>query len=101
MTKKQFDELINSKFKLSSSFDLNKNNEKETIKVGVFLNNKNIKGIFLAVYEKSKLLKVFSDSSNKGFSALIKHNSSIRWYKCMNCGEYEEIQWNGKHYVIQ
>ncbi|MFK5913441.1 MAG: hypothetical protein QM484_03630 [Woeseiaceae bacterium] len=101
VTKRQFSEFKNSKFKLSSNVDLNGNNEKETIKVGVYQNSKNDKGIFLAVFEKHKLLKVFTDSSNQGFSALIKDNKSIRWYKCMNCGEYEHINWNGKSYVIQ
>ena len=101
VTHQQFDELKNSKFKLSTSIDFNGNNNNETIKVGVYQNNNNGKGIFLAIFEKSKLLKVFSDSSNKGFSALIKDGNSIRWYKCMNCGEYEHISWNGKSYVIQ
>ena len=101
VTKPHFDELKNSKFKLSSNFDLNENNKNETIKVGVYQDNKNNMGIFLAIFEKSKLLKVFTDSSNKGFSALIKGGNSIRWYKCMNCGEYEQINWNGKYYVIQ
>lgn len=101
VTNPQFTELKNSNFKLTLNKDVNDNNIKETIKVGVYLNNKNVKGIFLAAFENSKLLNVFTDSSNKGFSALIELNNSIRWYKCMNCGEFDEIRWNGKSYIIQ
>lgn len=101
ITNQQFTELKNSNFKLSLNNDFNGNKINEAVKVGVYLNNKNVKGIFLAIFESSKLRKVFTDSTNKGFSALIKDNNNIRWYKCMNCGEYEEIRWNGKHYIIQ
>ena len=101
VTNPQFTELKNSKFKLSLGIDFNGNNEDEIFKVGVYQNNENSKGVFLAVFEKSNLLKVFTDSSNKGFSALIELNNSIRWYKCMNCGEFDEIRWNGKSYIIQ
>ncbi len=101
VTNTQFTELKNSNFKLSLNKDINGNKVDETIRVGVYLDKKNKKGIFLAVFEKKKLLKVFTDSSNNGFSALIKDNKSVRWYKCMNCGEYELIQWNGKSYIIQ
>lgn len=101
VTNTQFTELKNSNFKLSLSRDINGNKVDETIRVGVYLDKNNNKGIFLAVFEKKKLLKVFTDSSNNGFSALIKDNKTVRWYKCMNCGEYELIQWNGKSYIIQ
>lgn len=93
--------LINSKFSLLLSKDINNNKINEIIKVGVFQNSKNKKGIFLAIFENSKLSKVFTDSSNKGFSALIDNSNSIRWYKCMNCGEYETIRCNGKAYVLE
>ena len=101
VTNTQFTELKNSNFKLSLNNDLNNNKSNETIKVGVYLDNKNTKGIFVAVFEKTKLIKVFTDSTNNGFSALIKDNKSVRWYKCMNCGEYELIRWNGNFYIIQ
>lgn len=101
VTNQQFTELKNSNFKLSLNKDFNGNKINETIKVGIYLDHKNTKGIFLAVFENTKLIKVFTDSTNKGFSALIIDNNNIRWYKCMNCGEYEEIRWNGKSYIIQ
>ncbi len=101
VTNLQFNELKNSSLKLTLNKDFNGNNIKEIIKVGVYLNNKNTQGVFLAIFEKSKLLQVFTDSTNKGFSALIKDNNNIRWYKCMSCGEYEEIHWNGKSYIIE
>lgn len=98
---KQLSELTTSNFILTSSIDLNRNKKKETLKVGVYEKDNGTGGIFLAIFEDSKLLKVFSDSSNKGFSAIIQSENNIRWYKCMNCGEYEIIRWNGRAYTIE
>ena len=101
ITNRQLSELTRSNFKLTSSIDLNKNMTKEIIKVGVYEKDNGTGGIFLAIFEDSKLLKVFSDSSNKGFSAILQNGNNIRWYKCMNCGEYELIRWNSRAYVIE
>jgi len=94
-------ELTHSKLKLTLSKDLNNNNLVETIKVGIFKKKNNKKGIFLAIFEDSRLIKVFSDSTNKGFSASIVNNKRIHWYKCIKCGNYETIYWNGKTYVLE
>jgi len=96
---KNYTEFKDSNFKLSIIKDFNNNNIDEVIKVGVFQTKKR-KGIFLAIFESSKLIKVFTDSSNKGFSALLSNNN-LHWYKCMNCGEYESISWNGKTFVLE
>lgn len=97
----QLRELENSKFQLSLSSDLNKNHINETIKVGVFQKANGKKGIFLTILENSKPLKVFTDSTNEGFSALIEVNDTINWYKCMNCNTFESISWNGKSYILK
>ena len=97
----QYAEFKQSQFSHLLNLDLNKNNINETIKVGVFEKKNNKKGIFLAIFENNKLLKVFSDSTNKGFSTLLKYNNTLRWYKCMNCGDYESIKWNGKTFTIE
>lgn len=96
-----YNEFKSSRFKSSVPLDLNNNKMPETIKVGVYKKKDGNKGIFLSIIEKDKILKVFTDSTNKGFSTLLLHNHSIRWYKCMNCGNYESIKWNGKAFTIE
>lgn len=96
-----YNEFKKSHFNSSITLDLNNNKMPETIKVGVYKKKDGSKGIFLSIFEKDKILKVFTDSTNKGFSALLPHNGSIRWYKCMNCGDFETIKWSGKSFVIE
>lgn len=101
LTASQFAEFENSNFNNTLTLDLNKNSQPETVKVGVFKKQDGNKGVFLAIFENKKLLKVFTGSTKEGFSTLLKFNDTLRWYKCMNCGDFESIKWNGKSFVLE
>lgn len=89
----------------SSSFetaaDLDNDGIAETFVVGVFASQAGEVGRFLGIFRDGMLLQHFEDKSGgSGFSTLLKVDGEVRWYKCLECGEYESVRWSGRSYVL-
>ena len=73
----------------------------ESFFVGVFKAETGSTGRFVAVMEDGKVVQHFQHAGPAAFSALLGHSDGIRWYKCMDCGEFETIIWTGTSYVLE
>lgn len=91
--------LGNFSFELQS--DLDKDAAGEKIFVGVFETDTGSKGRFLAVTRDGTLLQHFEYRGEAGFSALMAGTDEVRWYMCMECGEFETLKWSGRSYVLE
>ena len=101
INKPDYEKFISSPFKFEMQADLNKNGKNEVYRTGIYKYKDNSEGVFVSIFENEKLIKIFSDSSHKGFSALLLHNNQLRWYRCMECGEYENLIWSGTGFYIE
>lgn len=81
--------------------DLDKDGTNEEVFVGVFETGTGAVGRFLAVTENGVLVQHFEHPGSAGFSALVARPDEVRWYKCMECGEYESLSWSGRSYVLE
>jgi hypothetical protein len=80
--------------------DVNGDGVPEVIFVGVYEATGGQKGRFVAITQKGKLLQRFKESTTRGFSALQLGDKEVRWYKCMECGEFESIRWGGESFIL-
>ena len=101
ITKNEFDDFMATEFTFELKQDLNKNGKLDTVKVGVFKTKENTEGIFLSIFEYGKLIKTLQDNNSKNFSALISHNNVVKWYRCMECGNFETLVWTGSSYFLE
>lgn len=82
--------------------DLDKAGGGEEIFVGVFETGSGSKGRFLAITRDGALLQHFEYPGEAGFSALLANGTDeVRWYSCMECGDYESLKWSGQSYVLE
>ena len=81
--------------------DLDGDRVPEEVFVGVFSTLDGNGGRFVAVSRNGRLLQHFTQNGPTGFSALLKNGDEVRWYKCMECGEFDSIRWSGRSYVLE
>jgi len=98
---KDFEQFEQSSFSFTKAVDLNNNGVDEIFRVGVYKDKDEHQGIFLAILEKGKLVKVLSDSTKQNFSALLLDNGQLYWYRCMQCGDYEKLVSSGSSYFLE
>lgn len=81
--------------------DLDLDGADEEVFVGTYETRDGTRGRFLAVSSEGRLRQHFAQSGTAGFSALLPVGDSVRWYKCLECGEYELLRWTGESYVLE
>jgi hypothetical protein len=81
--------------------DLDGDGVSEEFFVGVFETVEGGKGRFVAVTRNGRVHEHFEEGGITGFSALLQVEGDVRWYKCMECGEFESIKWSGKSYTLE
>lgn len=81
--------------------DLDGDGASEEFFVGVFENEEGGKGRFVVVARDGRAVQLFEEGGTTGFSALLRDEDLIRWYKCMECGEFESIKWSDGAYVLE
>jgi hypothetical protein len=94
-------QFLASKLSFSLAADLDGDGVSEEFFVGVYETADGRKGRFVAVSRGGRLVRHFAEEGSTGFSALLRSDGEIRWYKCMECGEYESIKWTGRSYVLE
>ena len=72
--------------------DLDGDGTPERAFVGTFAHSDGSTGRFLTILRDEQVVATFSETGPPGFSALLIENDLLRWYKCMQCGEYDSIQ---------
>lgn len=93
--------LRDSGMSFSLQADLDGDRTAEDFFVGVFSTHDGDHGRFVAVSRNGQLLQRFTQSGPTGFSALLVQDDEVRWYKCLQCGEFESIRWSGDSYVLE
>lgn len=69
--------------------------------VGTYQLADGTRGRFLAVSREGRLIRHFEQAGSAGFSALLPVGDGVRWYKCLECGEFELLRWSGGAYVLE
>ncbi len=88
-------------FSFAVRVDLEGDGTYEDIFVGVFDTTSGRKGRFLAITRDGTLIQHFEYQGEAGFSALLALDDEVRWYMCMECGEFETLKWSGRSYVLE
>jgi len=81
--------------------DLDLDGTAEDIFVGTFGIRSGTRGRFLAVARDGRLVQHFEQPGSAGFSALLAVDEGVRWYKCLECGDYDLLRWTGGTYVLE
>ncbi|HEY5603193.1 MAG TPA: hypothetical protein VIM41_08805 [Gammaproteobacteria bacterium] len=90
-----------SPLKFAVTSDLDGDGAPENFFVGVYEGADGRKGRFVAITRNGRPLQRFEEEGSIGFSALLKGEAEVRWYKCMECGEFESIKWTGQAFVLE
>lgn len=101
LSESQFRDIQKSKLKFDLQINLDDTANEETVVVGVYEASSGEKGKFIAIFRDSKFIKLFSDAGDAGYSSIFLEGNQIRWYKCMECGDFDSILWTGSDYVLQ
>ena len=94
-------DLRNSGLAFVAVQDLDRDGIAEEIFVGTYETRAGSRGRFLAVSSGGRLLRHFEHPGSAGFSALLPVGDELRWYKCLECGEFELLRWSGGAYVLE
>lgn len=97
----EIDAFAQSPMVFSLMSDLNGDGLRETFFVGVYKTADGEQGRFVSILGEGRAPGVFKERGATGFSALMPGESEVRWYKCMECGEFESIIWSGESYVLE
>lgn len=90
-----------SPLSFSISTDLDGDGVFEEFFVGVYEEGDGNSGRFVIITKNGIPVNYFTEGGSPGFSAVLRSGSEVRWYKCMECGEFESIRWTGQSYVIE
>lgn len=81
--------------------DLDGDGIQEEFFVGVYRATDGEYGRFVSILREERVIGYFKESGVSGFSALMPGAGEVRWYKCMECGEFESIAWGGESYLLE
>jgi hypothetical protein len=94
-------QLATSPTSFSVTADLDGDGVAEEFFVGVYEKADGQKGRFVAITRRGRPVQQFSEEGTPGFSALVRGDGEVRWYKCIECGDFETIKWSGSSYVLE
>ena len=95
------EQFMASSLSFSVTTDLDGDGVSEEFFVGVFETADGKKGRFVSVTRNGRPIQHFEEAGSTGFSALLQGDDEVRWYKCMDCGEFESIKWTGQSYALE
>jgi hypothetical protein len=85
----------------SLAADLDGDGVAEEFFVGVYETADGRKGRFVSITRRGRPVQHFTEDGTAGFSALLRGDREVRWYKCMECDDFETIKWSGSSYVLE
>ncbi|WP_157576317.1 hypothetical protein [Pseudoalteromonas sp. SW0106-04] len=96
----QYLDIQSSPLKFSIRANLDDEPSEERIIVGVYKTKSAQQGRFLAILRDSSVVKVFTHQGGAGYSSLSYDGEAVRWYKCMQCSDYDSIFWSGTSFTL-
>ena len=97
----QYQDVENSNLQFHLTADLNGDSVDEAYWVGVYQGEAGERGRVLLIVQNGKVLKSLYEPGFGGFSALYKSGKEIRWYKCMECGDYDVVGTAGNDFFLE
>ncbi len=97
----QFRDISQSNLKFNVQASLVNTPNDDTFVVGVYEALSGEKGRFIAIFRNSEFIKLFTDAESSGYSSIYLEGNQIRWYKCMECSNFDLILWSGSDYILQ
>lgn len=94
-------ELATSPMSFTTTADLDGDGVAEDFFVGVYETADGRKGRFVAITRGGRPVHHFAEEGTPSFSALLRGDREVRWYKCMECSEFDTIKWSGSSYVLE
>lgn len=91
---------LDSELSFALKGDLDDDGTPEDVFVGVFSSRGGERGRFVAITRNGQLLQHFTQTGPAGFSALLEYEDGVRWYKCLECGEFDLIKWSGRSFLL-
>ncbi len=101
LTDNQFQYIRQSNLTFNVQTNLDNTPDEETFVVGVYETLSGDKGRFIAIFRHSMIIKLFTDADLSGYSSIYLDSDQVRWYKCMECSDYDSIIWSGSDYILQ
>ena len=101
LSKDAFQKLQQSNLKFKLEINIDNTPENETFFVGTYITHTGVKGRYIAILRHHRIVKIFTHSGFAGYSSIYLDKNTIRWYKCMECGDYDSIVWTGSDYIIK
>ncbi len=101
ITETDYAYIQNSNLNFEIKINIDNTPEKEIFFVGIYKTISGEKGRYLAIMRDTKIVKLFIHSGFSGYSSIYANNNVIRWYKCMECSDYDSIEWTGSGYSIK
>lgn len=96
----QYLDIQSSSLKFSIRANLDDEPSEERVIVGVYKTKSAQQGRFLAILRNSSVVKVFTHQGDAGYSSLFYDGEAVRWYKCMQCSDYDSIFWSGTSFTF-
>ena len=97
----QFKNIRESNLVFTVEANLDGTPEIETFFVGVYETYSGQRGRFIAIMRNSEVIKYFTHTELSGYSSIYLENDQLRWYKCMECSDFDSIRWSGSSYTLQ
>lgn len=97
----EYQAVLNSQLKFDLEHSIDSDPEKERFVVGVYETKSGDKGRFLAILDGGSEAKVFEYPGLPGYSALLLMDGDVYWYKCMECDDFDKLEWSGSGYQLK
>lgn len=100
LTEEQFNSVERSGLFQNINENINDHPHQEKISVGIYDKLSGEKGRFIAIHSENET-QIFTHPGITGYSGILIKNQKIRWYKCLDCNDYDLIYWSGRRFIIE
>ncbi|WP_419812296.1 hypothetical protein [Bacterioplanoides sp.] len=100
LTEEQFNSVERSGLFQNINVNINDHPHPERISVGIYDTLSGEKGRFIAIRSENET-QIFTHPGITGYSGILIKNQRVRWYKCLDCNDYDLIYWSGRRFIVE
>lgn len=97
----QFGDIQKSRLEFKVQANLDNTPNYETFIVGIYETLSGRRGRFIAIFRNSEFIKLFSQQGFSGYSSIYLDGDQMRWYKCMECSDFDLVSWSKSDYTLR
>lgn len=101
LSKDQIEDIRQSDLHFELIEKLGSAQQEDTFVVGAYETLSGHKGRFIAVFRGTTFIQKFTHSGFSGYSSLYLDGNHLRWYKCIQCSDFDELRWSELGYSLQ